>query len=78
MAIAHAYLNDIRYGDFRLSYIEKMSRIRKEDVVAFACRYMHDNSVIINKRQGPAGGGAEVNKPPITPSTSTMIWNRHS
>jgi predicted Zn-dependent peptidase len=66
MAIAHAYLNDIRYGDF-VSYIEKMSRIRKEDVVAFACRYMHDNSVIINKRQGPPEEALKVNKPPITP-----------
>jgi predicted Zn-dependent peptidase len=66
MAISHAYLNDIPYKDFT-GYIEKMGRIRKEDIIDFAVRYMHDNPVIIYKRQGPPEEVLKVSKPPITP-----------
>jgi predicted Zn-dependent peptidase len=66
MAISHAYLNDIPYKDFT-AYIEKMGRIRKEDIVAFAGRHMHNNPVIIYKKQGPPEEVPKVSKPPITP-----------
>jgi len=66
MAISNAYLHDIPYKDFT-EYIEKMRRIRKEDIVAFAGRHMHNNLVVIYKKQGLPEEVLKVNKPPITP-----------
>lgn len=66
MAMSHAYLNDIPYKEFT-AYIDKMSRIRKEDIVAFAGSYLTNNPVIIYKRQGPPREVIKVNKPSITP-----------
>jgi predicted Zn-dependent peptidase len=66
MAISHAYLNDIPYRDFT-GYLERLSRIRKEDIIAFAGRYMQNNPVIIYKRQGAPEELVKVSKPPITP-----------
>ena len=72
MAISHAYLYDIPYRDFT-SYIEKMQRIRKEDIVAFASNHLKDNPVIIYKKQGAPEESLKVSKPPITP----IHLNRH-
>ncbi len=65
MAISHAYLYDIPYNEFT-AYLEKLGRIRKADIVDFACKHL-DNPVIINKLQGPPEVTTEVTKPPITP-----------
>jgi predicted Zn-dependent peptidase len=65
MAISHAYLYDIPYGDFT-AYIDKLAGIRKADIVSFACKHLN-NPVIINKRQGPPEETLTVSKPPITP-----------
>jgi len=66
MAITHAYLHDIPYKDF-MEYIEKLGRIRKEDIIAFAGRQMHNNPVVIYKKQGSPEEVLKVSKPPITP-----------
>jgi predicted Zn-dependent peptidase len=66
VAISHAYLNDIPYRDFT-AYIDKMSRISKEDVIAFAVRHMANNPVIIYKRQAPSEEVRKISKPAITP-----------
>ena len=65
MAISHAYLYDIPYVDFT-AYIEKLGKISKEDIVAFARKHLN-NPVIINKRKGPPEETLKVSKPPITP-----------
>jgi predicted Zn-dependent peptidase len=72
MAISHAYLYDIPYRDFT-SYIEKMQKIRKDDIVEFASSHLKDNPVIIYKRQGAPEELLKVSKPPITP----IHINRH-
>jgi predicted Zn-dependent peptidase len=71
MAISHAYVYDIPYMDFT-TYIEKLGRITKADIVAFAFKYL-TNPVTINKRQGPPEETLKVTKPPITP----IHINRH-
>ncbi len=71
MAISHAYLYDIPYREFT-AFIEKLERIRKEDIVAFAKNHLN-NPVIINKIQGPPEETLKVTKPPITP----IHINRH-
>lgn len=65
MSIAHAYLNDIPYKEFT-KYIEKKSRISKQDVIEFAIKNL-TNPVIIYKKQGPPENVVKVNKPAITP-----------
>ena len=72
MAISHAYLYDIPYRDFT-SYIKKMQRYSKEDIVAFAKGHLEDNLVVIYKRQGVPEEVIKVSKPPITP----VHINRH-
>ncbi len=72
MAISHAYLYDIPYRDFT-SYIKKMQRYSKKDIVAFAKGHLEDNLVVIYKRQGVPEEVIKVSKPPITP----VHINRH-
>ena len=64
-AISQAYLNDIGYRDFT-EYIDKMSRIRKEDIIEYSNKFLN-NPVVILKKQGPPEDVTKVNKPPITP-----------
>jgi predicted Zn-dependent peptidase len=66
IAISYSYLNDIPYKAFS-EYLEKLGRIRKEDIITFAARYMHNNSVVIYKKQGLPEEVLKINKPSITP-----------
>ncbi len=66
MALVNSYLNNIDWKD-KVNYIEKISKITKQDVIDFANRHLNNNYVVINKRQGQPEEIAKVAKPPITP-----------
>lgn len=72
MAISQAYLHDISYENFT-AYMDKLQKITKQDIIAFAESHLIDNQVIIYKKQGVIEDFAKVSKPLITP----IHINRH-
>jgi predicted Zn-dependent peptidase len=66
MAMANAFLNGIPYEQ-SVKFLEEVSAISKEEVVAFANRYIGDNYALVYKRQGPPEDVQKIAKPPITP-----------
>ncbi|RYD85414.1 MAG: insulinase family protein, partial [Verrucomicrobiaceae bacterium] len=51
----------------RVAYVNDMAKITKADIVAFANKYLGNNYVLVNKRQGEDKNVLKVEKPPITP-----------
>jgi predicted Zn-dependent peptidase len=51
----------------QVAYVNDMSKITKADIVAFANKYLGNNYVLINKRQGEDKSIVKVDKPTITP-----------
>ena len=47
--------------------IERLSRVSKKDIVAFAKKYFENNYVVVYKRKGEDKNVVKVEKPPITP-----------
>jgi len=54
------WLDDVTYAD-------RLSRITKADIVAFANKYFANNYVLVYKRKGEDKNIVKVEKPPITP-----------
>jgi len=52
-----------------VSYVERLNKLTKKDIMAFANKYLNDNYVAIYKRQGEDKNILKVEKPPITPVT---------
>ncbi|SDX13927.1 Predicted Zn-dependent peptidase [Hydrobacter penzbergensis] len=51
-----------------VAVLDKMGKVTKEELVAFANQFFHPNNyVLLYKRKGEAKGVAKVEKPPITP-----------
>lgn len=51
----------------KVEYINRLNKITKKDIVAFANKYLNDNYVAVYKRQGEDKSVLKVEKPPITP-----------
>jgi predicted Zn-dependent peptidase len=51
----------------QVAYVNDMAKITKADIIAFANKYLGNNYVLINKRQGEDKGIVKVDKPTITP-----------
>lgn len=51
----------------QVAYTDKLSKLTKNDIVAFANKYFGDNYVVILKRKGEDKNIIKVEKPPITP-----------
>lgn len=51
----------------KVQYINRLNKITKQDIVAFANKYLGDNYVAVYKRQGEDKSIIKVEKPPITP-----------
>lgn len=51
----------------KVAYVNDMAKITKADIVAFANKYLSNNYVLINKRQGEDKSIVKVEKPTITP-----------
>lgn len=60
-----AFINQLPW-DYVIGEGERLSKITKEDVVAFANRYLNDNYVQVNKIQAPQQGVSTIEKPSIT------------
>ena len=50
-----------------VEYLDRISGMNKDQIVAFANRHFHDNYVVIYKRQGEDKGLKKIDKPQITP-----------
>ena len=67
MAMAMSFLNRQPYEE-TIRYIDRLSEITKEEVVAFANEHLHNNNyVVVYKRQGEPQAIQQVEKPAITP-----------
>jgi hypothetical protein len=67
MAMSMSFLNGVPYEQ-TIDYIDRLSKITKDDVVAFANKHIrNDNYVIVYKRQGQPDNIEQVDKPAITP-----------
>jgi len=66
MSMANAFLNGISW-EKAVSYVDRLSKISKNDVITFANKYLGNNFVIIYKRKGKPEDVTKVKKPPITP-----------
>lgn len=66
MAMLMSYLNRRDWADV-VNYNEKLSKIKKADLVAFANQYLKENYIVINKTQGKPADIPIVDKPAITP-----------
>ena len=60
------FIND-RSWENRLSYIEELSKIKKQDIVEFANKFYDKNYVILYKRFGKSVASTKVEKQKITP-----------
>ncbi len=54
------WLNDVAYTD-------QLSKLTRQDIIAFANKYFRDNYVVVYKRKGEDKSIVKVEKPPITP-----------
>lgn len=50
-----------------VAYLEELSKIKKEDIVAYANKYLANNYVVILKRKGERQNPTKIEKPNITP-----------
>lgn len=50
----------------RVAYVNELSKITKQDIMAFAAKYLGDNYVAVYKRQGEDKNIVKVDKPQIT------------
>lgn len=60
------FTDDTDWKD-KVDYVNKLSKISKADIVAFANKYLGNNYVAVYKRQGEDKSITKVEKPPITP-----------
>lgn len=51
----------------QVAYVNDLSKIKKEDVVAFANKYLGDNYVAVYKKKGEKTNTQKIEKPSITP-----------
>jgi len=67
MAMTMSFLNNQPYQE-TVNYLDRLGKVTKEEVVAFANKYLHDNNyVVVYKRQGQQSNIEQVEKPAITP-----------
>lgn len=61
-----AFTSELDWRD-QVAYVNDLSKIKKEDIVAFANKYLGENYVAILKRKGEAPKANKIEKPSITP-----------
>lgn len=64
--LVDAFTSEKNWRD-QVAYVNDLSKIRKEDVVAFANKYLGNNYVAILKRKGEKPESQKIEKPTITP-----------
>lgn len=71
-AMTDAFVKNREWQDY-IKKIDRLSRITKEELVAFANQHFNDNCVVLYKRAGIDPSVKKVEKPVITP----VVLNRH-
>ncbi|MFM2230738.1 MAG: hypothetical protein RL607_1996 [Bacteroidota bacterium] len=61
-----AFTAELDWKD-QVAYVNNLSKIKKEDIVAFANKYLGNNYVCIFKKKGEAQLAQKIEKPQITP-----------
>ena len=61
-----AFTSELDWKD-QVAYVNNLSKVKKEDIVAFANKYLGENYVAILKRKGEKQNNAKIEKPQITP-----------
>lgn len=61
-----AFTSELDWKD-QVAYVNDLSKIKKEDIVAFANKYLGNNYVAIYKRKGEKVANEKIEKPIITP-----------
>lgn len=65
-SLMNAFTSELDWKD-QVAYVNDLSKIKKEDIVAFANKYLGENYVAILKRKGEKQNNAKIEKPQITP-----------
>lgn len=65
-SLMDAFTSELDWRD-QVAYVNDLSKIKKEEIVAFANKYFGDNYVAIFKRKGTSPNTAKIEKPSITP-----------
>jgi zinc protease len=65
-SMTDAFVKGVKWGDY-ITKIDRMQKLTKEQLVAFANKYLNDNYVVVFKRTGEDKGITKVEKPKITP-----------
>ncbi|MBE0391212.1 pitrilysin family protein [Flavobacterium sp. PL002] len=61
-----AFTSELDWKD-QVAYVNDLSKVKKEDIVAFANKYLGDNYVAVFKRKGEKSASEKIEKPQITP-----------
>lgn len=61
-----AFTSELDWRD-QVAYVNDLSKIKKEDIIAFANKYFGDNYVAVLKRKGESPATVKIEKPSITP-----------
>jgi predicted Zn-dependent peptidase len=61
-----AFTNELDWRN-QVAYVDQLSKISKQDIVAFANKYFGNNYVVVFKRKGEDKNIVKVEKPAITP-----------
>lgn len=65
-SLVNAFTSELDWKD-QVAYVNDLSKIKKEDVVAFANKYLGNNYVAVLKRKGDNKNPQKIEKPSITP-----------
>ena len=64
--LMNAFTDNLDWRD-QVAYVNDISKIKKQDVVAFANKYLGNNYVAVYKKQGQRTNVEKIEKPAITP-----------
>ena len=64
--LMNAFTDNLDWRD-QVAYVNDLSKIKKQDVVAFANKYLGNNYVVVYKKQGQRTNVEKIEKPDITP-----------
>ena len=62
----NTYINEIPWQQ-SVGYLDRISKLTKQDIIDFANRHFNDNYVVVYKRQGVDENQKKIDKPAITP-----------
>ena len=65
-SLMDAFTSELDWKD-QVAYVNNLSKVKKEDIVAFANKYLGENYVAILKRKGEKQNNEKIEKPQITP-----------